>query len=212
MDSPYEKEMKSIFKALEEKYGLKGRIRQFIDTSTEYHGFPAPGVILGAYMIDLALERLDAKPEDRLFAIAETHKCLSDSIGILTGCTPGSSKFLLFDTGRLSLAIGKDDGTGIAKGVRTFVAHEKTAGYPALQAWYFNDPAGAKNNLPALLEDLLKAGRSIISWELVEMPIPKKDDSWKPAYCKKCGEMLPDNMLINGFCKACGPGSCYNKK
>ncbi|MCD1295040.1 formylmethanofuran dehydrogenase [Methanocella sp. CWC-04] len=200
--------MKKVFSDLKEKYAVSGRAGQFIDKAVQYHGFPAPGVILGAYMIDLALEKLDTGPDEKLFAIAETSKCLSDSIGIITGCTPGSSKFLLFDTGRLSLAIGKDDGTGIAKCVRAFVAHEKTEGYPALMTWYYNEP-DSKNDLPALLEDILKAGRSILLWEYVNAPIPPKDQDWKPAFCIKCGEMIPDKKLENGLCKACATGSCY---
>ncbi|OPY25246.1 MAG: FmdE, Molybdenum formylmethanofuran dehydrogenase operon [Methanocella sp. PtaU1.Bin125] len=212
MDTPWECEMKATFAALEDRHRLDGRIRRFVDEAVRFHGFPAPGVILGAYMIDLALEKLEAEPGERFFAVAETKKCLSDSIGILTGCTPGSSKFLLFNTGRLSLAIGRDDGSGIAKCVRAFVVPGRTEGYPALRAWYFNDTAfGAKNKLPQLLEEILGAGRSILSWERVEVPIPSKDDQWKPVICPGCGEMVPDYLLEDGLCKACGKGSCYTK-
>lgn len=208
MNAEYDREMMATFVALEKKHDVCGRVRRFIDDSVRYHGFPAPGIILGAYMADLALEKLGAEPGDRLFAVAETAKCVSDSIGVITGCTPGSSKFLLFNTGRISLAIGRDDGSGIARCVRAYVAHERTKGYPALRAWYFNEPE-AKGNLPALLEDILVAGRDILGWERVDVPIPPKDDSWKQAICASCGEMVPDKMLVGDKCRACSDESCY---
>jgi formylmethanofuran dehydrogenase subunit E len=213
MDTEWESEMKATFVALEDKHNLGGRVRQFVDDSVRFHGFPAPGVILGAYMVDLAFEKLDASPGERFFAVSETTKCLSDSIGILTGCTPGSHKLLLFNTGRLSLAIGRDDGSGLAKCVRVFAVHQKTAGYPALRAWYLNDTAfGVKKDLPQLLDEILSAGRSILSWEHVDVRIPPKDDEWKPAICPACGEMMPDYLLEDGLCRACGKKSFYQKK
>lgn len=213
MDTPWESEMKSAFAELEEKHGISGRVREFMDKSVNYHGFPAPGVILGAYMIDLALEKLGAAADDKLFAIAETKKCVSDSIGIITGCTSGSSKFLLFESGRISIALGRDDGSGIAKCIRAFVVANKAAEYPALKAWYFNDKGSdPKNDLPALLDDILTAGRSILSWEHVEVNIPPKDSDWEPALCKKCGEMVPDRLISDGMCRACGEGSLYIRK
>jgi formylmethanofuran dehydrogenase subunit E len=212
MDTPWEIEMKATFAALEEQHQLSGRIRQFVDDSVRFHGFPAPSVILGAYMIDLAFEKLGARSGERFFTVTETVKGLPDSIGVLTGCTPGSNKLLLFNTGRLSLAVGRNDGSDLVKCVRVFVVHEKTAGFPALRAWYFNDKAlEVKNDLPQLLDDILRAGRSILSWERVDVRIPPKDDGWKPAICPACGEMLPDYLIGEGLCKACGKGSIYQK-
>jgi formylmethanofuran dehydrogenase subunit E len=213
MDTPWEIEIKRAFEAIEEKYGLDGRARRFIDEAVQFHGFPAPNVILGAYMVDLAMEKMGASPGERFFAVSETAKCLPDAIAILTGCTTGSSKYLLFNSGRLSMALGRNDGSGLAKGVRIFVVHEKTAEYPALRAWYFNDKAaGAKSDIPALLDDIIRAGRSILSWETVEIPMPSKDDDWKPAICPKCGEMVPDTYMENGLCRACGMSPYFIKK
>lgn len=209
MDEAREDRIREAFAELEEKRSLKGRIREFVDRAVAYHGFPAPGVVLGAYMVDLALEKLDPAPGERLYAVAETRKCLSDSIGVLTGCTPGSHRFVLFNTGRLSLAIGREAGDAL-EGVRAFVVHGRTLAYPALSAWYFNDRcAGFKEDLPALLDDILRAGRDILSWERVEMPLPPRDDDWEPYICPGCGEMLPDKYAVDGLCRACGPESCY---
>lgn len=210
MDSSYESEMKALFIALLEKNVTGDRARQFIEKAVGYHGFPAPGVIIGAYMVDIALEELGASPEDKLYAVAETSKCVSDSIGIITGCTSGSSKFHLFETGRLSIAIGRDEGNDTAECVRVFIDHRKTSGYHALRAWYFNEP-DAKDQLPALLEDILAAGRSILSSERVTVRILQKDHDWKPTICPVCGEMIPDNMIVENVCKACGKSSFYLK-
>src|SRR4030042_1863444 len=64
---------------------LSYTFEEYFERVQSFHGFAAPGVVIGGFMVDLAYQHL---PEDRLFdAICETAKCLPDAIQLLTSCT-----------------------------------------------------------------------------------------------------------------------------
>ena len=85
---------------------------EFVNRVREFHGFPAPGVVLGGIMVDLVLKNL---PPDILFdALCETSKCLPDAVQLLTPCTVGNGWLTIRDWGRFALALyDKKTGTGI---------------------------------------------------------------------------------------------------
>ena len=61
---------------------------EYVEKVRVFHGYPAPGVVLGGIMVDMARRNMH---EDGLFdAISETDKCLPDSIQLLTPCTIGN--------------------------------------------------------------------------------------------------------------------------
>lgn len=64
-----------------------------------FHGFPAPGLVLGTKMVSYALDHV---PQDILFdAICETSSCLPDAVQILTLCTIGNAWLKVIDMGNI---------------------------------------------------------------------------------------------------------------
>lgn len=66
----------------------------FMEEARKFHGYPAPGLIIGGYMVELARQQL---PQDVLYdAITETAHCLPDAVQLLTPvpvATAGSGFF-----------------------------------------------------------------------------------------------------------------------
>ena len=61
---------------------------EFIEAARNFHGSPAPGLVLGAYMMEEARKYL---PEGTIFdAISETSWCLPDAVQMLTVCSTGN--------------------------------------------------------------------------------------------------------------------------
>ena len=54
----------------------------FVEQARAFHGYPAPGLIIGGYMVELAKRHM---PEGVLYdAISETAHCLPDAVQLLT--------------------------------------------------------------------------------------------------------------------------------
>jgi formylmethanofuran dehydrogenase subunit E len=196
---------------LMDKYGVNDRVRGYIEDCVKFHTFPAAGLVLGVFMVDLALEKLGAKPGDRLYAVSESPKCLPDAVQVITHCTYGNHRLRVINTGRFSVTINRFSEGTMAPGVRVFMDAKKVTAYPTLNAWYNNDPNykdGVDGN--DLLAEILEAGRSVLSWELVNVKFTPKE-KWDSARCKVCGEMVPSGTLENGVCRGCGSMSYYEK-
>ncbi len=88
---------------------------EFVDRVKEFHGYEAPGVIIGGFMIDLAYRHL---PEGGLFdALSETPKCLPDAIQLLTPCTVGNGWLTVVNVGRYALTLYDQGEWGRGAGV-----------------------------------------------------------------------------------------------
>jgi formylmethanofuran dehydrogenase subunit E len=164
------------------------------------------------FMVDLALEKLGAKPGEKLYAVSESPKCLPDSLQVITHCTYGNHRLRVINTGRFSISINRFSPGTSAHGVRVFVDAKKVSAYPTLNAWYTNDPS-FKGGVDGkdLLEDILKAGREILSWEYVNVRFTPKE-KWNAVKCPSCGEMVPANKMENGICRACGTMAYYERE
>lgn len=196
--------------ALMKEYHTGERIKRYITDCVKFHTFPAAGLLLGVFMVDLALEKLGAKPGDRLYAVSESQKCLPDAVQVITHCTYGNHKLRVINTGRFSITINRFSEGRSAHGVRVFVVAEKTKAYPTLHAWYTNDPS-YKGGVDGqdLLRDILAAGKDILSWEYVNVRFTPKE-KWNSVACPSCGEMVPENTLEDGKCRACGSMAYYD--
>ena len=59
--------------------------QEFKRLAENFHGYAAPGLLIGGYMVEMAKARI---PEGTLFeAVVETRKCLPDAVQLLTLCT-----------------------------------------------------------------------------------------------------------------------------
>ena len=96
---------------------------EYLSGVKSFHGYAAPGLMMGGFMVDLALSHM---PEGVLFdAVCETRSCLPDAVQLLTPCTVGNGWLRILNLGRYALSLyDKYQGDGI----RVFVDCAKTAG------------------------------------------------------------------------------------
>lgn len=190
---------------------LTPRLQEYISRCVAFHGHPAPGLIIGVFMVDLALELLGANPDDRLYAVCETRKCASDSLQVIAHCTVGNLRARVLPIGRFAITMNLFSRGPVVEGVRVFVDSSKLEGYPAIQAWYTHSPNFDKRSQEAsLVEEILAVRRGILSHERVRLKIMPKED-WHPETCPSCGELIPHNMFVDGACAGCGSLAYYEK-
>src|SRR3974390_3475300 len=85
---------------------------EYVHLIKSFHGSLAPGLLIGGFIVDLALQNL---PEGELFdAICETPVCLPDSVQLLTPCTIGNGWLTVLDFGRFAVTLyEKTSGQGV---------------------------------------------------------------------------------------------------
>ena len=104
--------------------------KEFHQLAENFHGYAAPGLLVGGYMVELAKRHL---PEGTLFeAVVESGKCLPDAVQLLTMCSIGNNWMKIHNLGRYAVSLF-DKHTG--EGVRVSLVPVKMASYPELKAW-----------------------------------------------------------------------------
>jgi formylmethanofuran dehydrogenase subunit E len=165
---------------------------------SEFHGYPAPGLILGVRMVSVALERL---PENVLFdAISETCSCLPDAVQLLTLCTVGNSWLKVLDLGRYAVALyDKTNGDG----VRVSVDPKKLKDWPELRAWLYKLKPKHEQDSSMLINEIRSAATRILNVEVVQVRpfYLEKTDKGNIDTCPICGEAYPG--IHGSICKAC---------
>ncbi|HMK65945.1 MAG TPA: formylmethanofuran dehydrogenase subunit E family protein [Thermodesulfobacteriota bacterium] len=178
--------------------------QEFLEKVKAFHGFPAPGVILGGLMVDVALQQF---PPKILFnALSETNKCLPDAIQLLTPCTTGNSWLRVCNFGRFALALYDKD-TG--QGVRVFLDPNKIESWLEIKIWYYKLKPKNEVDLEALLDSIQRGGKEICSFRQIQVrpSLLKKTKRGKRIICPQCREAYPDNG--QGLCLACQGQSPY---
>jgi formylmethanofuran dehydrogenase subunit E len=189
--------------ALMEQNGTEERIRQYVRQTVSFHGWPAPGLLIGVFMVDLALEKLGAQSNDKLYAVAETSKCAPDALQVITHATVGNHRLRIIESGRFSITLNRPSSEKEAEGIRVYVDAAKIKSYPILNYWYTNDPAFKRvTDKNLIYDDILRGGRRILSWEPVRVTVPRKEQ-WESVTCPVCSELVPDHLLRNGICVTC---------
>jgi formylmethanofuran dehydrogenase subunit E len=197
--------------ALMERNGTEERIRQYVRQSVRFHSFAPPGLLIGVFMVDLALEKLGAKPNDKLYAVAETSKCAPDAVQVITHATVGNHRLRIMESGRFSITLNRLASGKEAEGIRVYVDAAKINAYPILNQWYTNDPAFKHvTDKETIYDEILRGGRNILSWEPVRVLVPRKAQ-WAAVTCPVCSEIVPDYLLKDGTCVTCAATKYYEK-
>ncbi|TFG43950.1 MAG: tRNA CCA-pyrophosphorylase [Syntrophobacterales bacterium] len=183
---------------------LCGRpIERVLEETTNFHGFPAPGVVIGAVMVDLAREQIG--PGIEADAIVETLRCLPDAVQLFTACTLGNGWMRVLDWDRFALTL-YDRAT--RRGCRVWLDAAKTAAHPTIHDWFLKRVP--KNALPleTLLGKILEARRAVLSCRSVIVTDflrrPKKE---AVAICPGCGEAF--DPRAGDCCKGCLHGKYF---
>ena len=171
---------------------------EFLQKVCEFHGGPAPGVILGGMIVDMAKRNM---PAGVLFdAICETDKCLPDSIQMMTPCKVGNGWMRIINTGRFAVTLyDKKNGNG----VRVFVNSAKAKSLKAFYDWFACLVTKHEQNREQLMDDIRNHGYDVLDIQHVKVDIASLPNKEVEDYviCKECHEScLPTDT---GVCLAC---------
>jgi formylmethanofuran dehydrogenase subunit E len=183
---------------------LSSTFEEFLHRVTAFHGYAAPGVILGGFMVDLAYKHL---PEKGLFdVVCETPKCLPDAVQLLTPCTTGNGWLTVINVGRFALTL-YDKETGL--GVRVFVDPAKLKGWPEFEAWFMKLKTKKEQDSDDILDEIKRAGSDICGVEHVRVAdvIRIKRHRGGFAVCPVCKEAYPS--ADGSLCLACQGEKIY---
>jgi formylmethanofuran dehydrogenase subunit E len=194
-----------------EKGGVRPQLRQEILRLAEFHTHPAPGILIGAFMVDYARELLGVTGDMKLYGVCETPKCLPDALQVMTHCTTGNSRLKVVPIGKFAITLNAPSESATADAIRVYVDLEKLKKYPTIDIWYANSPAYDKHTMKDLLMDeIFRAGRTILSSERVRVAVTKKE-KWSSVTCPRCGETVPDYLIEGDHCGACGSMKYYER-
>ncbi len=171
---------------------------EFKEKAREFHSYPAPGLLLGGYMVELAKGLL---PPGILYeAVVETAKCLPDAVQLLTPLSAGNNWMKVVNLGRYALAL-YDKRTG--EGVRVWVDAAKLGPYPELRGWLLKEKAKQDQDSEKLLEEIRAAGPSVCSSRPVTVAerVRRKPHMGAVALCPGCGEPYP--AKDGAICRGC---------
>lgn len=191
--------------------GVSQQVQEKIQQVAMFHTYPAPGSLIGSFMVDWALELLGADRSDKLYAVAETPKCLPDPIQVLAGCTTGNGRLRVLPIGKFALSMNRASEGTTAEAVRVYVDTDKLIQFRIAYLWYMNSTEFDKHAMTdSLMDEIFRAGRSILSHENVRIMVTQKE-KWKPVTCPTCGESVPDYLIEGDRCAACGSMKYYER-
>ncbi len=176
----------------------KYTFEEFKRKAKKFHGYPAPGLLIGGYMVEAAKARL---PEGTLFeAMVESGKCLPDAVQLLTLCSTGNNWMKVKPLGRYAVSL-YDKFTG--QGFRVAVDQHKLQKWPEIRAWFMKEKPKAEQDTDTLFAEIEQAGDSICSIRPVK--INKKylghGHMTSIVVCPVCNEAYPDSD--GSICRGC---------
>lgn len=171
---------------------------EFKQKAKEFHGYPAPGLLIGGYMVEAAKARL---PEGTLFeAMVESGKCLPDAVQLLTLCSAGNNWMKVKLLGRYAVSL-YDKYTG--EGVRVAVDQKKLEVWPEIKAWFMKEKPKSEQDTDKLFAEIEEAGDTICS--IRPVTIDKKylghGHMTSIDVCPVCGEAYPGSD--GSICRGC---------
>jgi formylmethanofuran dehydrogenase subunit E len=192
-----------------DRCGVRPKLKQEILRLLEFHTYPAPGVLIGAFMVDYALELLGVTADKKLYGVCETPKCLPDALQVIAHCTTGNNRLKVVPIGKFAITLNAPSEGDAAEAVRVYVDREKLKKYPLIDIWYANSPAYDKHTMKGDLQDeIFRAGRHILSFERGRVMVKKKK-KWSSVTCPCCGESVHDYLIEGDHCGACGSMKYY---
>lgn len=137
---------------------------EFMEEARAFHGYPAPGLIIGGYMVELAKRHM---PEGVLYdAVSETAHCLPDAVQLLTPCTFGNGWLRVLPFGIYAVTL-YDKATG--EGVRVELDNDKLEPYDAIRSWFLKERPKKEQDTERLQAQIKEAGESILSFRKVRI-------------------------------------------
>ena len=179
---------------------------EFREMIRQFHGSEAPGLLIGGFMVALALCNVE---EGKFYdAICETRSCLPDAVQLLTPCTTGNGWLKIVPFGKFALTL-YDKTDEPHKGVRVYLDAGKLKDWPEIYAWFFKLKPKAEQDRAKLTEEIRQAGTSILTVTRVSVKdeCAKKAHKGKTGVCPQCGEAYP--LKDGETCLACQGNMVY---
>ena len=191
--------------------GLSPKMMDYLNRVVTFHSSPAPGVLIGAFMVDFALELLAVAPGEKLYGVCETPKCAPDALQAIANITTGNNRLRVIPIGKFAITVNAATVNPTAEAIRVYIDLEKLKKYPIIDLWYANSPAYNKSTMDIpLQEEIFRAGRDILSFERVRVSVAPKR-KWKSVTCPCCGDTIPDYLFEKVQCGGCGSLKYYEK-
>jgi len=176
----------------------KHTFEEFKAMAKAFHGYPAPGLLIGGYMVEAAKARI---PEGTLFeALVESGKCLPDAVQLLTLCSTGNNWMKVKLLGRYAVSL-YDKFTG--KGVRVAIDAKKLDAWPEIRGWFLKEKPKAEQDTDKLFEEIEQAGDTICSIRaiVVDRKYLGHGHMTSIDICPVCGEAYPGSD--GSICRGC---------
>jgi len=172
-----------------------------------FHGYAAPGLLLGGYMVEMAKRGL---PRGVLYdAVSETKSCLPDAVQLLTPCTVGNGWLKIMNLGRYALTLYDKH---LGDGVRVWMDPDKLEAWPAIKDWFFILIEKSRQDSERLIEEIRTAGDSVLSCGPVRMRAQElvKKHKGRVGPCPVCREAYP--LRDGAVCRGCQGEAPYEDK
>ena len=179
----------------------------FVNLATWFHNYPAPGLLLGGYMVEEAKRHM---PEGVLFdAVSETSWCLPDAVQLLTPCTIGNGWLRIRNSGVYALSLF-DKHSG--KGVRVRLDPAKLDRFPHTACWLMKTKSKREQDSDALRREIRQHGPEMLTVEEVQVKpeVVNKRSKGGIDICPICGDAYPS--MHGAICRGCGGDSPYVDK
>jgi formylmethanofuran dehydrogenase subunit E len=161
---------------------------EYIHLVKSFHGTLAPGLLIGGFMVDLAMKHL---PEGEFFdAVCETPVCLPDAVQILTPCTIGNGWLSVVPFGKFAITLYEKY---VGRGVRVYLDTGKLNQWPEIRDWYLKKKKKNDQNSELLFAQIKDAGHGLFGIQHVQVD-PEKVRRRKMgpvAVCPVCCEAYP---------------------
>lgn len=177
---------------------------EYVQLVISFHGAAAPGLLIGGFIVDLALKNL---PEGEFFdAICETPVCLPDSVQLLTPCTVGNGWLTVLNFGKFAVTLyDKKSGNG----TRVYLDMQKLKKWSEVNSWFLKLKTKKEQDHELLMSQIKEAGYSMLSMQRVKVePENVQRKKMGPvAICPVCGESYP--VMHGDRCRSCAGESPY---
>lgn len=181
-------------------------VEEYKNLVKSFHGYIAPGLMVGGFMVDHALNHL---PEGDFFdAVCETRACLPDAVQLLTPCTIGNGWLRILDLGRYALTLYEKFG---GKGVRVYLDVSKLDSWPNIKEWFLKLKPKDQQDSKGLMEEIEAAQTSIMGMTeaIVRSEYLNTKSKDNIVVCPLCGEAY--RATSQGLCKSCRGEVVYLK-
>ena len=174
-------------------------LQPYFEHGIDFHGYLSPGLALGIIMVDLAQELLG--PRQMIDAVVETKACIPDAVQLMTACSYGNGWMRVKDWGKVALTLYDKQNLD---GIRVSANLEEIRKHPLIEKWLMRIGYIDKAEVTG---EVIKVGRSIVSWQRVKVAPYKKIKNAPLATCSSCGEPYP--AIDGDLCLKCSGKEDY---